>query len=766
MNYKNVTALPSRKTNVAAALLAASVIDERDILSNIAALMVAKSPIRGLFNQGALPGSSTKDTYFLEILKRPLILSSPELGASINPGPGRYPNRYGRLIAAFKQIKDIDRAGINPLTEYMTTLKHSDLFNEKEGSQLGKILPAHIFAFIHEQPSTIIDYPIGAIITNILKSYVITPKVLNVGGSLADDKGDLTQNVESSYGKYKGHVVSAVAFGTTEDGLPDSTSTLKINAAALLNVHFTEDNFDSQLSGSTSGFVNALVATDLLLQMDGITSYLRSLSTGLTAVKPEEKITAIRKALALISTINIQPFLMYAKILYDILMHPVVHKNISRRLPHFYVSELFKDLEVILKDIRLSPLYAEIAHHYSTKNTKTVFGDCELLTIPAGLLHMLPFLSYGMTDKLSKDDLASEGVRSKNEFLNMEALTAGAGLFTSMIDERGASDISEFLTTVRSIYDTYIRNAPENEQNYSSIQNELGYKTVAPWGLIDKADPKVLVTDGLLASERVDYDTFVYSMTICPADLLKSSPHKRLLVPFGKDSIRTLQILTNYYEFKDAFFSASVYNASSKDHPSANMMDTNLVPLMVRRDPWFEKYSVNASIILNGKLPMTRYLLDTDASFVPHSTFANFASDLGMDPMVLVSFLKMKKVEASLVGTEVASILTEFFVKVSDKGKTNIPDAHDYGVEAWSFRFAHYFTSSRAINFHLYSDVVLNTFLNPLQLLQYQDWTRTGIIKAPVARPLFIDKAFASDMSSGSGRTAQCCEDLLSRLSL
>lgn len=766
--YRNVSLLPGRFVPISAPHFGVSYLDERNVLANITAILAASSPTRGLFYSTMLPGSDPTSRTVFELLKKPLSVTRTGIEATESIGLGGYANRYMKILTGIVDLAKPRPDGENPLAVYMSTLKHSDLFTNEVGDKgmnrmTAGLLPATILGLIHEQSHTIVEYPIGAAVLSIFGAYVTNPQLLTDKSRLEDDTAGFAQSTESQYGKFQGKIIAAARFSGEDLTIPDYVKDFGLNPNVLLNELFDAGPLQPQLDSSDSGFVRSLIALDVLNNLDKIGDFLRGLSPLLLSNKPEDKIAAVRSVYSMVSSILFQPVLMYGHLVMSLLTNPIVKRHISAKIPHLYDGALFVEVETAIKNRPLSPIYAEVVRHFSATRVDTTFGEAELITVPKGLLNFLPFLQ-GASKKsttIKAADNKAKGIGTT--FKDLTLLNAGAGLFAidNTNDKRTAS-LVDFITSLRGVIAIYFENAPETIADMTRIASALNYKSPAPLPMMDRASPNVIITDGLIASERLDYDTVVNSILMKPSDLLKSSPNKRVIIPNEAHKEQMEAMVGQFYEFKDLIVGANSFG--TKFEATDQLADNALLPLLIRQDPWFERFSINASLLLNGRLPMSRYALDGDGIIIPHSTFANFASDLGMDPATLALYLEGAEQVDSLIGREVAALLLEFFSHNTKEDLSNIPDAEIWGVQGRNFRYPYYFTSSRAASYHLYAEVVVNQLVPSVQFIQYLEWSRTGHIILPVCRPLFIDKAFQSSMLSGEGVAAGFAGDIISRL--
>lgn len=764
--YRNISLLPGRHVPISAPHFAVSYLDERNVFANIVAMTAASSPTRGLFYSTMLPGSTETSRTVFEVLRKPMNLTRSQIASSEKIGTEGYANRYVKILKGLLDLAKPRKDGENPLAIYMSTLKHSDLFADPDVNSKDTfrgMLPASILGLVHEQSYTVVDYPIGAAVLDMFAAYVENPQVMTDKTKMEGDTAGFAQSTESQYGKFRGKIIKAVSFGADDLTIPDPVREFSVYPSVLLTDLFSEGPLVDQITADEAGFTRSLIALDVLNNLDKIAAYLRNLSPALMSVKPEEKIAAVRAVYALVSSILFQPVLMYGHLIVGILNNPVVKKHISARLPHLYDSTVFKEVLESISNKPLSPIYAEVVRHYNISKVDTTFGETEIITVPKGLLNFLPFLQGPGKAVQSIKDKNKKTESIKSTFQDLTLLTAGPGLFSGdLITNRKEMELTDFIGQLRTINHVYFENAPETIADMTKISSALGYKLPTTQSIVDRANPEVIITDGLISSTKMDYDKVVHSIIMKPKDLLSSSPNKRVIIPTTSGMEEVTPLIQQFYEFKDLLIGANTSRESIIEQDQ--MIDSGVVPLLVRQDPWFERFSINANLLLNGRLPMSRYMLDGDAMIIQHSTFANFASDLGMDPATLGLYLKGAKDSDSLIGREVAALLLEFFTDVKENTKSNIPDADEWGIGDRSFRYSIYFTSSRAASYHLYAEVVVNQLLPPVQFIQYLEWSRTGHITLPICRPLFIDKAFQSSMLSGEGVASSFGSDIIERL--
>lgn len=759
---RNLTVLPAREIPPSTPHFAVAYTDEREIFANMMAVAAGHSATQGLYYATYLPGQKLETTGFHGLMLTKHISHDERTDVAVGA------SRYGRLIEALNQITT-DTEGLNssnPLLAYFKTLKHSDLINPRKLNSSDfytGVIPDTLLALIHENKAGVIQHPVGELILKCFSSYVNEAQIMSSKHASTD-----AATAEKHYKKHQGFVIQAKKFGAYSAGGKGVDVGFKIDPKVFLTTpSIAPKEIPASLDSSPIGFAKTMVAADALLNLDTICGKLTALGEGLNSVTPKEKIKSVNSIMTTMSIHLLQPYLMYSQMMYDLLTHPVVVKYLSVRLPLLYDSDLLKDWAVDLAKVKFSPIYAEIIRHFRTTTVESTIGTSAMVTIPVGLLDLLPFLQNPATVNATGTKASTNAAILKS--ISSLGLASVGGSMLNQIGTLGtsANSIIEVIVEMRTTMALYLFNSTETEDEVRTIFNDLHYVTLSSRGQINHKDFNVIITDGLLSSDKLDYDAVIESMIVPKSDLLDSSPNKKAIFPSEDDIDVASQEASLYHEFASKIVGYGNGTIVVKD----TYLESKVVPLMIRLHPWFAKYAVNATTILGGKLAMCRYALDMDAVLQQHSNFSNFAAELSMDPHIMAHLIKEGASESHLLGTEALCLLKEFFIEKVEATKTtaaskgmDIPDAKDFGMEAFQFAFNLYFTSSRAINYHKYSEVLINSFLTNTQIIHTTDFHKAGAFRIPIVRPAYVDKAFQSTMFSTAGAAGQACEDLIKRI--
>lgn len=750
--FRNIELSSPRRLENATPHFTFQVQDERRIVANILTLLAAKSPTRGIYYINQF---STDGLYSSLMTKK--IPSSRERGSDTVIGAkqgGRLSSLVNSLGAATKFIDPSK----HPMTRYYQTLKHSDLYSPDDRSGIDPIFDSALLTLMAEQPGSVVQFPIGELMMSLFSKYIETDTYKKDGESNMTEAA-IPKNLRL---RANGQFLRAAAFTSSAD---IESSDLHVQLKNLFFLEFGDnwpkDVVDGGSLNSDKSLAKTLILADTILNIDLIVDSLKKSGVQTFNVKAEDKIAGIRKTVSLMMAILTQPYLMYVRMLLDVINNPVTATFLQAKYPNLANSELIASLTTMMDKIKFTPLYNEIIRHYRVDKMDTAIGQGSALIVPAGLAHYMPFIvtksdgtAKPMSDKDKDKAKATEGKAISG--IDLSLLTAGT------FNAEEEMSLTSELSLARSVIETYILGDPQNEADYNEAIGSLSGGAVPGFRSLDRYNLNVLFTDTVLASEKLDYDAITEGLLIPQLAMLSPSPQRKGIILHDGNRTGAEKLTRSIHSVGEIIF-ANV-NTPDKDKLSNRLLDAGLSLIGISLDPWFDKFTVGSKAILNGRIPMTRYNADLDGAMVPHSTLANFASDIGLDPRLITSIIDEKDSRLQTAyGPTMISLLSEFFTS-GDVGFT-IPDAEEYGLRPnTKFAFAHYLVSSRGRVLSSYLDVALNATLPSIQRIVYNDWGRSGMIKIASTQNALIDHAFESSILDEVAVLSHSCSDIFTRL--
>jgi hypothetical protein len=752
MKFRNVSTSSPRKMDSGTPHFTFQVLDERRVMANIIAVITAKSPTRGIYYINQFSSQGLYST--LTSNKRPNPKASDVKTAKLTNALG---GRVISLLSALHKAAAFSDAETHPITRYYQSMKHTDLFADSATTRdnVQPIFDSVLLTLVAEQPGSVVQYPIGDLMLNLFADYV-TAESLSIPGVKNLTESGLPEILKM---KAKGQHLKAVPFSATADSVD---ADIHINLKDLFFLQLTDNWFQRESKkDTTSDFAKTLISTDVILNVDLIIDALKNAAKNVFAVKSEDKLVGIRKVVSIMMAIIIQPYLMYVRLLLDILANPVTAKFLYTQYPNLASSNVIADLEKMMEQVKFTPVYVEMIRHYRVNMMETAIGKGGALIVPAGLAHYLPFLSGG---DVSKRKMSSKD-KEKAENLELSAVSGHPMTILDLgnFDPEKELSLTAELAMARSVLETYVLGDDANQADYMEAMGTMGGSIAPSFRALDRFNPPVFFTDTVLANAKMDYDNIVEGLLVPQLALLAPSPQRKgILVDDSRKE--TSESLTRSIHSLGEIVLANVSHGKSS---AVRLLDGNLSLLGIQMDSWFDKFTVGSKALLNGRLPMTRYNADLDGTLVPHSTLANFASDIGLDPRLISTVIENKNSELGLMyGAITTALINEFFTSEDNTGLA-IPDAEEYGLNPkYKFSYAHYLVSSRGRVMANFVEVVLNPTLPGVQRVVYNDFGRSGLITLATTQHAMVDTAFESSILDDAAVLAHSCGDLITRLKL
>lgn len=759
MKFRNVESKNPRTLESSTPHFTFQIMDERRVLANMLSVLAARSPVRGIHYVRDFSDSGMFAT--LTTAKN----ATPVSGSTMEQ------TRIGMLLSTLGKSRSFTDPNKHPITAYYKTLKHTELFKVDDnrggltsGEMSDSIFDSALLSLIAEQPGIVVQFPISSFLLENFASYIDLQSMVD----LDNDKWKPGQLPALIAGKMKGKFVSPTNFAASSDV---QSSDVKVDVVKLFSSEAAQ-----LLGASDSATVpgedifKKLVVLDSLLNVDQIVEAMKKAGQNLFSVKPEEKIGGLRKIVSLLMAMLAQPYLLYVQFILDVLNNPVMASFLNAKYPTIMSSNVVKDLNELMAKVRFTPVYAEMLRHYRVQTMTTAVGNGGALIIPSGIAHYFPFVSPSADTKGEKNSELKTGI--KNEVLSSLEPTDQSFFYPlrpendatlGVIDEGREQTLFGVLGHARSVITAHFLGEDGNATDYNEAMGVIGGAAAPAFRHVDRLNLPVLFTDGVLANQKMDYDTITEGLLVPQSELLKPSPTKKGLIVGDGNSGRATT-LTHAIHSIGEVIPCHVLKRSGAGN--TEILGSGLSLLSMPLDPWFERFSVNAKSLLNGRLPFSRYNADLDGTLVAHSSLANFASDIGLDPRMVRSLVQDNVSSYVLVfGPVTSKLVKEFFTLNEEPGSVPIPDAAAYDLPAKArFRYSHYFVSSRGRVSVNYMDFTVLPTIPSVQRIVYNDWGKSGIISLASTQNVLVDKAFESTSLDDSAVLANACHDLLSRL--
>jgi hypothetical protein len=209
------------------------------------------------------------------------------------------------------------------------------------------------------------------------------------------------------------------------------------------------------------------------------------------------------------------------------------------------------------------------------------------------------------------------------------------------------------------------------------------------------------MSDGWSASAPVDYLTATRSIVITPVTFRSGGPSKVALTMVDKLLPADIALESSVERIQTVQRTLTIAQRDllSREGLAALGIDRPCL-WVVRHSDAHSLYSNETFVALNGRMPLVMWNGDLDATIIPHTSFEDFAMDLGMSPQGLASLYTdtVKGAALSAVSNRVKAFINLFFAKrdANDASPSIFTTSNDYGMGTVKFKSHAYFISARA----------------------------------------------------------------------
>lgn len=583
--------------------------------------------------------------------------------------------------------------------------------------------------FFRHADSLVTNYPIGPVLDAILGGTAY--KTADTDVLMRGTKG---QRIDSTSFLY------AALAGT---GVIDTCDLASVVSSELGAVDAVSD-------APLLQFAAQLIGVDALHITPRLHSILNATEFTLLTTDREARYKGMVKLARLARYISLQPACMYAYMVHQTIEFGPVRESLSLETGDFYSTDLYRQFTERAQSIKLGDVYRHIVTDCGSGVGTTQLGDHPVLRMPnliTKLFASLPALR-AMT--------ADESSISRNPMAAPTQTTLGEQL-------RSKSSLARVMRA--------FINATGTDAEWSALNTEwgssLGYSAPVSAPPHDYLNPKVVMSDGWTSTVPVDYNVATRCLPITSLLLQTGRPEKIALTADAsvtKDSIATETSVSTVVTIQRSSSPTDMGTGKWDSVKAGNLDalgDERAVLWVVRRAADQSRYLDEVRLALAGRLPFSMYNGDLDARVLTHTTFEDFAMELGMNPYGLAAIIggKLPTTEASLpdlaIDPQTTKLASMFFTtgsKVQD-GKSIFMggDSSIYGLPK-NIRFSGpvYFYSARSVALQAASMVSLQPMigLNPLPLTTRDFGTatsrRTASFRTVVAEPLRLDVSMAA----------------------
>lgn len=422
-------------------------------------------------------------------------------------------------------------------------------------------------------------------------------------------------------------------------------------------------------------FAGGAILLDALHLVPRIAAMLSNPSMTLITKDPGERFENMTKIARMIRYISLQPMCMYASILASLLEVPEVRAALSLQAGDFYSTDIYNEFAKRATGLKLGHVYRHICADVLSGGAITAHGEHTVVRMPR-LLEPL-FSSLGALQASTASGVAISGS------------VYSPGSFTGNSSKLDLATFMRWFLRCTGPDDLWSRFSAD-------FDGALGYERPSGGHTHDYLNPRLVMSDGWTASERVDYTVATRSMTITPVRFRAGAPSKIALTSerdLAPEHIAT-ETSVERVELLDPRLDEEKRLALLTK--GLDGLGPNRPPMwLIRRSADHTPYDSAIGLSLGGRLPSSMWNGDLDASPIPHTTFSDFALDLNMSPNGLLSIVRNKE---SNVNATVQALINRFFTRdASDPRAMAIPDAETYGLGNLKFASAYYYQSARSV---------------------------------------------------------------------
>lgn len=432
-----------------------------------------------------------------------------------------------------------------------------------------------------------------------------------------------------------------------------------------------------------TSFYNQCLILDFLHCMPRLSAFFAAESMSLVTKDPEQRYTAIARISRLIRFMSLQPVVFYAKCLHDILVHPTVREDITRIHEGFYVSDLWSSFAARCEAVKLGHVYRHLWQDVTSGPATTRFGDTHVLRVPTALQSM--FESWNLTIKA--------------------VATAGSTKGMVMAQPDVPPSFADNTLFDPTYFMRYFMRLTGPDEIWTPLMSEmtaaLGYEAPSAAPAVNYLDPPLVMSDGWSSSAPVDYVAATRSLVVTPVTFRQGGPAKIALTNMAalapadialESSVERIQVVQRALSpAQQASVAVSGISVLGSDRPCLWIM---------RHADAHSLYSKESFVALSGRMPMVMWNGDLDATIVPHTSFEDFAMDLGMSPRGLAALVTdaARGPALSSVSRRARAFVKLFFKRreADDKSPSIFSSDNDYGMGNSVFSSHAYFISARA----------------------------------------------------------------------
>jgi hypothetical protein len=384
-------------------------------------------------------------------------------------------------------------------------------------------------------------------------------------------------------------------------------------------------------------YFRAIQLVDFLACLPKIEALLAGPRAETVDPDPKKRYDAVVMTARLMRVLSLEPVFLAAAQVLAFLEDPVVKAGITNAYREFYDSETYRQFATRASGVCGGPLAAHVMQECASSDVITRFGTHPLVRVPRLVRSLVGSDVSRLLTGLSAIGLTS-GIAG--EGTSYESVTADEAMGV-----KAAGPLRTFMEAFM------LMTGSDRDWNETIVPTfaTAGWKKLGGMGTpLDLLNPEVIMTDGWLCSEPVDYRKAVTSVLVSPLEFATGSPCKVALTsePMpdaqAKEAVtRAIAIESSVKEVRALSDSRLSSGAKLEALFAPRAFETKPIALMVRRavSPIF--FDAELSLKFKGRAPLHLYTGELDATHIMHSSFEAFAHDLGMAPEALASFLKV-----------------------------------------------------------------------------------------------------------------------------
>lgn len=440
-------------------------------------------------------------------------------------------------------------------------------------------------------------------------------------------------------------------------------------------------------------YVSTLILLDVLHCLPKLDAEFNKDIYDITSKEPEVRYNGMKRLTRLARFISLQPFMMYTKMMYDMLQMEEVKAAVSTVSTSFFETDLYKTFAARITPISFGHVYRHIMSDTTSGPVVTRKGSINVLRIPDGL----------------------KGIFGSLQQFRLGTVSTSASNSAKTTILKGADGLLSFQKVMREFI--RISDLDETWAEFSEFGSILGYSQPTSVPELDLMNPKIIISDGWSATDPIDYRTATTGIVFNPRLFKSGRPSKIAitnqsnlkLVDIGSET--SVTALHNLSGASDV--SAEVLNKEGFEHFACQ----GGVLHLIKRAAYHLNFGGDLRVALQGRLPLFFYNGDPGADMILHTTFDDMAFDLGMSPEALAELVKIS-LNPSIVDDEderrLYHVIGKFFkIKGVRPNGSIFTGGQTYGLNP-ELGFAHssYFSSARAHVLSVGTFVRLNSMFN------------------------------------------------------